>query len=82
MRDERSSFKGLLTIDDDTVASLRSLLQGQLRWILFKPPFGSHGAARLRSERQPPWFLCAQWQERIRRSGESAAQCLDVAVPG
>jgi hypothetical protein len=82
MRDERSSFKGLLIIDDNTVASLRSLLHSQLRWILFKPPFGSHGAIQPRPERQPPWFLLAQCHERIQISLESAAQCLDAVVLG
>src|SRR5207247_11231682 len=78
---ERSSFRGLLTIDDDMHAHLDSLLVGLRRCLRFKPPFGSHGAARPRSEQQPPWFPCAQGIGRIQRSREAAAEYLDVVEP-
>jgi hypothetical protein len=60
MPSERSSFEGIWTNDDGTLAQLDPLMHGRLRWILFKPPFGSHGAARPRSEQQPPLLLCAK----------------------
>jgi hypothetical protein len=50
MPSERSSFEGIWTNDDDTLAQLDPLMHGRLRWILFTPPFGSHGAVRPRSE--------------------------------
>jgi hypothetical protein len=50
-------FQGIFTNDDDILAHLDSLLSRHLSLILFKQPFGSHGAARPRSEQQPPWFL-------------------------
>ncbi len=82
MPSKRSSFAGICTNDDDTLAQLDPLMHGRLRWILFKPPFGSHGATRPRSEQQLPWFLLAEWHEMIQRSRGSAAECLDVVVPG
>ncbi len=82
MQGERSSFSGLLTHDDETLAHLDFLESRRLILTLFKPPFDSHGAARLRSERQPPWLLRAQWKQMIQSIGESAAQCLDGVVPG
>ena len=42
-------FSRIWTHDDDGLAPLGSLMQGLLRCLLFKPPFGSHGAVRLRS---------------------------------
>jgi len=53
-------FKGIFTNNDDTLAHLDSLLSRRLSLTHFKQPFGSHGAARPRSERQPPWFLRAE----------------------
>jgi hypothetical protein len=53
-------FQGIFTNDDDILAHLDSLLSHRLSLTLFKPPFGSHGAARPRSEQQPPWFLRAE----------------------
>jgi hypothetical protein len=50
MPSERSSFEGIWTNDDGTLAQLDPLMHGRLRWILFTPPFGSHGAVRPRSE--------------------------------
>ncbi len=37
MQGQRSSFKGLLTIDDDTRALLDSLMHGRRRSLRFKP---------------------------------------------
>ena len=50
MPSERYSFEGIWTNDDGTLAQLDPLMHGRLRWILFTPPFGSHGAVRPRSE--------------------------------
>ena len=50
-------FQGIFGNDDDILAHLDSLLSHRLSLTLFKQPFGSHGAARPRSEQQPPWFL-------------------------
>ena len=50
MSSERSSFEGIWTNDDGTLAQLDPLMHGRLRWILFKPPFGRHGGVRPRSE--------------------------------
>ena len=50
MPSERSPFEGIWTNDDDTLAQLDPLMHGHLGWVLFKPPFGSHGAVRPRSE--------------------------------
>ncbi len=50
MPSERSSFEGIWTTDNDTLAQLDPLMHGRLRWIRFTPPFGSHGAVRPRSE--------------------------------
>ena len=80
MQDERSLFKDILTNDDDPLAHPHSLLKGRPSSLLFKPLFGSHGADRPRSERQAPWFLLAQWHERIQRSREDAAGSLDAVV--
>ena len=44
MQDERSSFKGLLTIDETTLAPRGFLRHGRLKGILFQPPCASHGA--------------------------------------
>ena len=66
-------FEGILTNDDDPLAHLDSLMQGRPSSLLFTPPFGSHGAARPKSERQPPWFLLAKWHEMIQRSRASAS---------
>ena len=82
MQDERSLFKDILTNDDDPLAHPHSLLKGRPSSLLFKPLFGSHGADQPRSERQAPWFLLAQWHERIQKSRESAAGSLDAVVPG
>jgi hypothetical protein len=65
-------FSGNLTHDDDCLASLVSLKKKRRRWIPFKPPFDSHSADQLRSEQLPPWFLHAQWHERMQRSRECA----------
>jgi len=80
MPSERSSFEGIWTNDDDTLAQLDPLMHGRLRWILFKPPFGSRGAVRPRSEQQPPLLLRAEQNEMIHRSRESAAGCLGEVV--
>jgi hypothetical protein len=55
-----SVFQGIFTNDDDILAHLDSLLSRRLSLTHFKLPFGSHGAARPRSEQQPPWFLRAE----------------------
>jgi hypothetical protein len=60
MQSERLPFEGILTNDDHTLAHRDCLLFRRLSLTFFKPPFGSHGADRLRSERQAPWFLRAQ----------------------
>ena len=54
-----SVFQGIFTNDDDILAHLDSLLSRRLSLTLFRQPFGSHGAARLRSEQQPLCFLRA-----------------------
>ncbi len=72
MQGQRSSFNRLLTIDDDTRTLLGSLRHCRRRGLRFKPPFDSHGANRQRAERQPPWFLLAEWYEMFQRSRESA----------
>jgi hypothetical protein len=82
MQGEKSSFEGIWTHDDDPPAHLDSLRKGQRRCLLVKPPFGSHGAARLKSEQRPLWFLRAQRHEMVQRSRGSAAGCLDAVVPG
>jgi hypothetical protein len=82
MPSERSSFEGIWTNDDDTLAQLDPLMHGRLRWILFQLPFGSHGAVRPRSEQQPPLLLRAEQNEMIHRSRVSAAGCLGEVVPG
>jgi hypothetical protein len=82
MQDERPSFKGMLTIDDTTLAPRGFLMHGRLKWILFKPPFDSHGAAQPRQEHRPPCFLCAEWKPMIQSIRGSAAGCLDGVVPG
>lgn len=53
-------FPGIFTNDVAILAHLDSLLPCRLSLTLFKQPFGSHGAARPRSEQQPPWFLLAE----------------------
>src|SRR5689334_16697142 len=65
MQGEKSPFEGIVTNNDDTLAHLDSLLKGRPSFLLSKPPFDSHGADRLRSVRQPPWFLRAQWHEML-----------------
>ena len=80
MPSEWSPFEGIWTNDDDTLAQLDPLMHGRLRWILFKPPFGSRGAVRPRSEQQPPLLLRAEQNEMIHRSRESAAGCLGEVV--
>jgi hypothetical protein len=62
--------------------STHSCMKGRPSFLLSKPPFDSHGAVRLRSERQPPCFLREEENQRIQRSRESAAECLDGVVPG
>ncbi len=47
---ERSSFDGFWAYDDDPLGRIDSLMKGRLRSLLFKPPFDTHGADRLRSE--------------------------------
>jgi hypothetical protein len=47
MPSEGSPFEGIWTNDDDTLAQIEPLMHGRLRWILFKPPFGSHGAVHV-----------------------------------
>ena len=82
MQDERSSFNGMLTIDDATLAPRGFLMHDRLKWILFKPPFGSHGAIQPRQKQRPPGFLGAEWKPMIQRSRGSAAGSLDGVVPG
>ena len=82
LQGERPSFEDLLTNGDDTRAHLDSLMKGRPGSFLFKQPFDNHGADRLRSEQQPPWFLLAEWDEMLQRSREFAAGCLDAVVPG
>jgi len=82
MQGERSSFSGILTNDDDSLAHLDSLMKGQPSSLLFKQPFDSHSADQLRSEQQPPLFLLAEWNEMIQSIRESAAGSLDAVVPG
>jgi hypothetical protein len=52
-------FQGIFTTDDEILAHLDSLLSRRLSLTFFRQPFGSHGAARPRSERQPPCYLRA-----------------------
>ena len=54
-----SVFQGIFTTDDEILAHLDSLLSRRLSLTLFRQPFGSHGAARPRSERQAPCYLGA-----------------------
>jgi hypothetical protein len=82
MQGQRSCFKGRLTIDDDLLAPLDSFRHGRRRGLLVRPSFGSHGAARPRSETQPLCFLWASCHAMIRRSRGSAAQSLDAVVLG
>lgn len=82
MQGQRSSFKGLWTIDDDTRALLNSLMHARRRRPRFKPPFDSHGADLLRWDELPPWFRLAMEYERIQRSQGSAAGSLDAAWTG
>jgi hypothetical protein len=51
---ESSSFEGIFTNDDAIMAHLDSFMKGRCKGLIFTPPFGSHGAARLRSEQQAP----------------------------
>ena len=74
-------FQGIFTNDDNILAHLDSLLSRRLSLTLFTPPFDSHGAARLRSVRQPPWLLRAQENGMIQRSRGSVAGSLDEVVP-
>ena len=57
---KRSSFEGIITNDEDTLAQLASLTKGRSRSLLFKQLFDSHGAAQPRSEQQPLCFLGAE----------------------
>ena len=82
MEGERFSFESILTNADDPLAHLHSLMKGRPRSLLFKQPFDNHGAAQPRSERQPPWFLRAGWNEMIQRSRGSAGGSLEEVVPG
>jgi hypothetical protein len=62
MQGDRSSFEGIWTNDDDTLAHINLLMKGRPRFLLFKPPFDSHGGAHPRSERRspcPPHVECA-----------------------
>ena len=43
MQGDRSSFEGIWTNDDDTLAHINLLMKGRPRFLLFKPPFDSHG---------------------------------------
>ncbi len=53
-------FQRIFINDDDILAHLDSLLFHRLSLTHFRQPFGSHGAARPRSEQQPLWFLRAE----------------------
>jgi len=50
MQGDRSSFEGIWTNDDDTLAHINLLMKGRPRLLLFQPPFDSHGGAHPRSE--------------------------------
>ncbi len=43
---ERSSFEGIWTNDNDTLAQLDPLMHGRLRWILFQPVLATCGIRR------------------------------------
>jgi hypothetical protein len=79
---ERSFSEGILTNDDDTLAHLKALMRGRCGCLLFKPPFDSHDADRIRSERQPPCFLRMEWNAMTQSIRECAAGCLDGVVSG
>jgi hypothetical protein len=81
MQGEQSPFGGFWQ-HDGTLAHSDSLLKGWRTGLPFKPPFGSHGAVRTRSERQAPWFLLVEWHARIQSGRGSAAGSLDAVVPG
>ena len=82
MQGDRSSFEGIWTNDDDTLAHINLLMKGRPRLLLFQPPFDSHGGAHPRSEQRSPCPPHAERASTLHTRRVSAAGCLDAVVLG